>query len=74
MGLVLCHFFSSYAVRTDPKDVARVESKTFICTEERYDAVPHVKEGVEGKLGRWLSINDAEKELAERFPGAMTGK
>jgi GTP-dependent phosphoenolpyruvate carboxykinase len=54
--------------------VARVESKTFICTENQYDAVPHVKEGVQGKLGRWLSLKEAEKELDERLPGAMTGK
>ncbi|KAK3752023.1 hypothetical protein QZH41_009343 [Actinostola sp. cb2023] len=63
-----------YLARTDPKDVARVESKTFICTEKQYDAVPHVKEGLTGQLGRWLSIDEAKSKLAALLPGSMIGR
>ena len=39
-----------YLAKTDPKDVARVESKTVICTENERETIPIPKEGVEGKL------------------------
>ena len=72
----VCLFFSffSYICRTDPADVARVEAKTFICTEDKYETVPHVKEGVAGILGHWLSPEDMQTELNDRFPGCMAGK
>jgi len=63
-----------YLARTDPADVARVEGKTFISTPEKYESVPHVKEGVEGKIGRWMSPEQADKEADERFPGCMAGR
>uniref|UniRef100_A0A1B6C147 Phosphoenolpyruvate carboxykinase [GTP] n=1 Tax=Clastoptera arizonana TaxID=38151 RepID=A0A1B6C147_9HEMI len=59
---------------TNPKDVARVESKTFICTEKKRDTVPQTKEGVKGTLGNWISPEDYEKEIQERFPGCMQGQ
>ena len=61
-------------MRTDPRDVARVESKTFICTKNKGDAIPTSKEGVQGKLGNWTSIDEMEKTLGERFPGCMKGR
>lgn len=33
----LAAYKNSYICRTDPKDVARVESKTWMVTKERYD-------------------------------------
>ena len=54
--------------------MARVESKTFICTKEKADAIPTPKEGIEGKLGNWMSESDMEKALGDRFPGCMKGK
>lgn len=66
-------FFNSYLARTDPADVARVESRTFISTERREDTIPTPKEGVKGTLGNWMSPADLQKALDERFPGCMKG-
>lgn len=63
----------SFTVRTDPRDVARVESKTFICTEEKRESVPQTKEGIKGKLGQWMSVTEMNERLAEQFPGCMKG-
>ena len=63
-----------YLCRTDPADVARVESKTFIVTPKKHDTVPHVKEGVKGILGQWMSPEKSEEELGSRFPGCMKGR
>jgi phosphoenolpyruvate carboxykinase (GTP) len=59
---------------TDPADVARVESKTVISTSNKSDTIPTPKEGVEGKLGAWMSPDDLDKALKDRFPGCMKGK
>ncbi len=68
------HFLSnSYLCRTDPADVCRVEAKTFICTDEKYDTVAHVKEGVKGILAQWKSPKDMQVELKKRFPDCMKG-
>lgn len=63
-----------YLCRTDPADVARVEGKTFICTKEKYETVPHVKEGVKGNIGQWMGLEQAQKEIDDRFPGCMKGR
>ena len=63
----------SYLVRTDPSDVARVEGKTFIVTDNKHDTVPHVKDGVKGILGQWMSPLDMTREFKDRFPGCMKG-
>nr|KAG5712694.1 hypothetical protein BaRGS_029749 [Batillaria attramentaria] len=70
----LTKYKNSYLCRTDPQDVARVESKTFICTDDKYETVPHVREGVAGILGHWLSPEEMKKELNDRFPGCMAGR
>jgi len=66
--------FYSFLARTDPRDVARVESKTYICTEEKRESIPAAKDGVKGQLGNWMSIEAMKKELGKRFPGCMKGK
>lgn len=66
-------FFDSWLATTDPADVARVESKTFISTEEKHDTVPRKKQGVKGTLGNWMSPEDMETALDSRFPGCMRG-
>ena len=65
--------FSSWLARTDPGDVARVESKTVISTEEKHDTVPRTKPGVKGTLCNWMSPEDLEAALDARFPGCMRG-
>lgn len=63
-----------WLARTNPADVARVESKTFICTERRTDAVPTPKDGIKGTLGNWISENDMQMAIHQRFPGCMKGR
>lgn len=59
---------------TDPRDVARVESKTFISTQLQREAVALPKAGVKGQLGNWMSPKDLETAIQERFPGCMKGR
>ena len=58
---------------TDPRDVARIESKTVIVTQEQRDTVPIPKTGL-SQLGRWMSEEDFEKAFNSRFPGCMKGE
>lgn len=60
-----------WLARTNPADVARVESKTFICTEDRSEAVCTPRAGVEGAMGNWISSKDYENAIASRFPGEI---
>ncbi|XP_070575805.1 phosphoenolpyruvate carboxykinase, cytosolic [GTP]-like [Ptychodera flava] len=59
---------------TDPKDVARVESKTVICTPSERDTRPILGKGVKGKLNQWMSPKEFEAAKNDRFPGAMKGR
>jgi len=63
-----------FLARTDPADVARVESRTFISTEDEREAVPPVRDGAEGKLGKWISPEDLDDRVDELFPGCMKGR
>ncbi|KER24456.1 hypothetical protein T265_07882 [Opisthorchis viverrini] len=63
-----------WIARTDPADVARVESKTVISTPDQRATVPKVKEGVKGTLGIWMSPEDLQKAFNARFPGCMKGR
>ncbi|MEQ2185127.1 hypothetical protein GOODEAATRI_015037, partial [Goodea atripinnis] len=44
-----------WLARTDPKDVARVESKTVIVTKNQRDTIPIPAGGVKSQLGSWMS-------------------
>lgn len=72
--LALPKYENCWLARTNPSDVARVESKTFICTERREEAIPTAKDNVQGKLGNWISESDLKKAVGERFPGCMRGR
>lgn len=63
-----------YLARTDPADVARVESKTFIITKNKRDTIPNAKPGVKGTLGNWMSIDELKTAVHDRFPGCMAGR
>jgi len=63
-----------WLTKTDPRDVARVESKTFICTPKKNDTIPTPRDGVKGTLGNWISPQDMDKAIEERFPGCMRGR
>ncbi|KAG8229583.1 hypothetical protein J437_LFUL010175 [Ladona fulva] len=63
-----------WLARTDPKDVARVESRTYICTKDRKETIPTPKPGVKGTLGNWMSPEDMDSEIKKRFPGCMKGR
>ena len=53
--------------------MARVESKTYVCTERKEDAVPIPRTGVEGTLGNWKAPGVMDEELGHKFHGCMTG-
>ncbi|CAG9538756.1 unnamed protein product [Cercopithifilaria johnstoni] len=65
---------NNYICRTDPRDVARVESKTWMVTPEKFDTVCRTAEGVKPIMGNWMSPEQFESEKNARFPGCMNGR
>ena len=56
---------NSFLARSDPNDVARVESETYIASAEEVDA---------GSTNNWREPNELKREMLSHYQGCMKGR
>uniref|UniRef100_A0A1I8AVF9 Phosphoenolpyruvate carboxykinase [GTP] n=1 Tax=Steinernema glaseri TaxID=37863 RepID=A0A1I8AVF9_9BILA len=70
----LSNYTDVFVTQTDPRDVARVEHRTFVVSELQKETDVARERGVKSEVARWMPPTEFSEALDARFPGAMRGR